>query len=165
MKTLIAYSSKHGATARIAGILNVKLNGTARLVNLGKEKLPDLNHYDIIIIGGSIYNGKIGRTLQKYLEQHQDVMLKKHLGIYLSCLEKDRVAESQFNQAFPAALREHAFATGILGGEVLFNKINLLERLIIGRSQNIRQSTTRINNKAIDEFVKKIHQVLSETVS
>jgi menaquinone-dependent protoporphyrinogen oxidase len=160
MKILIAYTSKHGTTERIAGILNVKINGTAKLVNLSRGKKPDLKAFDIVIVGGSIYMGRINSTLRKYLAENQEILLTKHLGLYLSCLEKDETAQNQFNRAFPELLRNHSFATGLLGGEVLINKMNILERFIVSKTHNIKKSTTRLNNKGIDHFVKKIRELM-----
>jgi menaquinone-dependent protoporphyrinogen oxidase len=164
MKILIAYSSKHGTTERIAGILNVKLNGAARLFNLSRGKRPDLNNYHIVVIGASIYKGRISKAIHNYLQENEEVLLTKKLGLYLSCLEQGEKAVFQFNASFPEALRKHAFVSGILGGEAILSKMNILERWIIRNSFNIKRSTTRLNNVEINTFVTKIlEQIASST--
>lgn len=162
MKILIAYSSKHGTTERIAGILNVKLNGSAKLCNFSRGQMPDLKNYHIIIIGASIYKGRISKALQQYLHENEKILLTKKLGIYLSCLEQGEKAVSQFNASFSEALRKHAFVSGILGGEAILSKMNIVERWIIRNSLKIKRSTTRLNNEEINNFVSKI---LEQTTS
>ena len=58
MKTLIVFSSKYGMVERCAKIIAEKLGG-AVLENLRNNSDIKLSDYDTIIIGGSIYSGKI----------------------------------------------------------------------------------------------------------
>jgi menaquinone-dependent protoporphyrinogen oxidase len=161
MKILIAYYSKHGTAERIAGIINVKLNGLATLANLRKVQTPDFVNFDIIILGGSIYMGIAPVNFRKLLSTNTDILLNKPLALYLSCIQNSEIAKQQFENSFPAELREHAFATGLLGGEIIYDKLNFFEKLIIKRTQNISNTTTRLKSHEIEIFTDKIIQYIA----
>ena len=61
MKVLIAYRSKYGTTAACARELAERIRGGAELVDLGRRCAPDVAAFDVVLIGGSIYGGKIQR--------------------------------------------------------------------------------------------------------
>ncbi len=160
-KILIAYSGKYGTTERIAGILNVKLNGRARLTNIKRSGGHNLKAYDIIIIGSSIYRGKISKFLKNWLATNEEILLQKEIGLYLSCLETGDKANEQFLEAYPESLRNHAFVSGILGFEIILRKLNLFDRFFIGQIRNIKKTTTRLNTTEIDYFARQISKRLN----
>lgn len=59
MKTLILYTSKYGCTKDCANYLKSKLGQQTDIASLDYFQTTDLQHYDWIILGGSIYIGKI----------------------------------------------------------------------------------------------------------
>lgn len=59
MSTLIAYSTKYGCAEKCAKMISDELKDRVDLINLRKENDVDLQKYDKVIIGGSIYIGKI----------------------------------------------------------------------------------------------------------
>jgi len=71
-KTLIAYETKGGATAeaarKIADVLRSKYKLEVDLVDLKKQKVPDLTQYRNIIIGGGVRGGKVYNKALKFLE-------------------------------------------------------------------------------------------------
>ena len=71
-KTLIAYETKGGATAeaarKIADVLRSKFQLEVDLVDLKKQKVPDLTQYRNIIIGGGVRGGKVYNKALKFLE-------------------------------------------------------------------------------------------------
>ena len=64
MKNLIVYATKHGTVKKCAEMLKVKLNGETVLANVNEE-VPDLDNFDNVILGGSIYIGKIQKRVIK----------------------------------------------------------------------------------------------------
>ena len=62
MKTLIVYSSKHGTAEKSANILKSKLTGDVDVVNIMLFAPTNLDKYDNIILGGSIYIGKVQKS-------------------------------------------------------------------------------------------------------
>ena len=65
MSTLIAYATKYGFTKICAQELAKKLDENADICDLNSEK-PDLTKYDTVIIGGSIYAGKIRKPVADF---------------------------------------------------------------------------------------------------
>jgi len=59
MNILIAYATKYGCTEKCAAVLSEKLTGKVDLCNLKGGRASDLTQYEKVIIGGSIYMGKI----------------------------------------------------------------------------------------------------------
>jgi len=71
-KTLVAYESKSGATQEAAGkiaeILRSQFSIEVDLVDLGKQKIPNLQNYQNIVVGSGVRGGKIYDKAQKSLE-------------------------------------------------------------------------------------------------
>ena len=59
MKNLIIFTTKHGCVEKCSTLLQQKLHGETTMVNLKKDVIPDLEGFQNIILGGSIYVGKI----------------------------------------------------------------------------------------------------------
>jgi len=67
-KTLIAYVTKGGATKeaaqKIADILRSKFNLEVEILDLKKQKTPDLEQYSNVIVGGGVRAGRVyGRAV------------------------------------------------------------------------------------------------------
>jgi len=158
MSTLIVYMTKHGCTERTAGMLKEHLYGEVTLVNLKKEKKPDLSRHETIVIGGSIRAGRIQEGVRKFCERNRETLLGKRLGLYLCCMYDGETADKQFEEAYPEELRRHAAAAGLFGGEFDFQKMNFIERKIVKKVARVEESVSRIDSEAIRNFAVKISQ-------
>ena len=156
-KTLILYQSRAGTTEKVAGLLAGKLNSEVKVVNLKKEKNPSLLEFDTIIIGGSIRASLIQPGIKKFLEKNKELLLTKDLGLFLCCMEEGEAAEKQFNESYPEELRRAARATGLMGGEFDFDRLNFLERGIIKKVAGVTESVSKIRNEAIEEFASNFN--------
>jgi len=58
----------------------------------------------------------------------------------------------QFNNAFPAALRHHAFYAGLMGGECLIDKMNFFERNLVKMVIGGPEKYPKLNDTAISTF-------------
>jgi menaquinone-dependent protoporphyrinogen IX oxidase len=71
-KTLIAYETKIGATEeaarKIAEVLRSKFQLEVDLVDLKREKLPDLGQYENFVVGGGVRSGRVYGKALKFLE-------------------------------------------------------------------------------------------------
>jgi menaquinone-dependent protoporphyrinogen oxidase len=81
VKTLIAFATKHGTTKKCAQILAEKMSG-AVLADLKTEK-PDPAEYECVIIGGSIYMGRLRKEARKYIAKYKEQLKKKKLGLFI----------------------------------------------------------------------------------
>ena len=159
MKTLIAYSSRHGTTQKIAHLLSLEIvESQVRLLDLRTEDAPEnLDDYEQVIIGGSIHYGTIQKAIQKFCKNYFEQLMQKKLGLYL-CFMYDDKAEEEFDNAYPEELRNHAKALGLFGGEYLFEKMNALERFIVSKVAHENETTYHIDEAAVESFILKMNQ-------
>lgn len=158
MSAMIVYMTKHGCTEKAATMLKEHLGGDVKLVDLKRNKKPDLSGHDTIIIGGSIHAGSIQSEIRKFCESNGEVLLGKRLGLYICCMYEGEVAEKQFDEAYPEDLRRHAAVTGLFGGALLLEKMNFIERKVIKKIAKIEESVSRIDDEAIREFASGVSQ-------
>jgi menaquinone-dependent protoporphyrinogen oxidase len=158
MKSVILYTSSHGTTEKAANLLKDKLKGDTELINLKKNKNPDISGYDLVIIGTSIHAGNIPSSVKQYIRRNQEKMLSKKTGLFLCCMREGEEARNQFENAFPEVLRKKSVASGLFGGEFLFGKMNFLQRAIVRKVSGAEKDVSKINNDAINDFAKKLNR-------
>mgnify|MGYP003499428344 FL=1 len=160
MKTAIIFKTKHGTTDKLEYILAKKLTASVeevRVIDLAKTRQPHLNGYEKIIIGGSIHVGKIQKEIRTFSDKHKASLKAKTLGLYICCMETDeKKRQKEFEDAFPADLKKHASAKGIMGGEFLLEKMNFIERLVVRKVAHTRESVYDIDMDAVEAFLKQI---------
>jgi menaquinone-dependent protoporphyrinogen oxidase len=153
MKSLIVYCSTHGTTAKAAHLLRKRIEGDVIAINLDKTRLhSDLELFDSVMIGGSIHGGSIQGKVKKFMKEHEDVLQRKNLGLFLCCMREGKEAREQFEAAFPAKLREAAIAKGLFGGEFIFSKMNFFEKIIAKSVSGETEDLSRFDVSAIHEF-------------
>ncbi|MFW5753201.1 MAG: flavodoxin domain-containing protein [Marinilabiliaceae bacterium] len=153
MKTAIVYTTRHGTTEKVAQMIKEGLHEEAELINLKKSKKPDLKPFEKIIIGSSIHTGKIPKKLYKFLENNLDTILEKPVGLFLCCMY-EKEAWAQFEEAFPATLRKHARSSKCVGGELLLENMNFLEKAMIKKITGTDSSQSKIDQQQIRELIK-----------
>jgi menaquinone-dependent protoporphyrinogen oxidase len=161
MKTLIIYTTSHGCTEKVAGILRDKIEGEVNLLNLKKDTIPLLTDFDRILIGGSIHAGQIQKRIKEFCRNNQDTLLERELGLFICCMEEGEKAREQLRNAFPDALQLHAKSTAILGGEFNFERMNIIEKMIIKKVAKVDHSVSTINQKSIDKFVGDLQKIFN----
>ena len=129
MSTLVIYATKHGAAEKCASMLSKKLAGRVVLHNLKSGVRADLPEYEKIIIGGSIYAGRIQKEVTDFCVQNEKLLQEKNVGMYICCLSKSN-AEMQLNSAFPKQLLDNAVVKCSFGGEMRFSDMSFGEKLI-----------------------------------
>jgi len=155
MKTLIAYATNQGTTERVAHKIAEGLDGEITLKNLKKDKNPDINEYERVIIGGSIHAGGIQKEVKEYAAKNLSSLLTKKTGLFICCMEEEN-PEKYLEQFFPSELLDSALATVCPGGEFLFEKMNFIERAIIKKMAKTDQNVSKINSEKIKEFIAKL---------
>jgi len=155
MSALIIYMTRHGCTGKAVDMLARALPGSA-VFDLGAVSNPPLDAHDTVAIGGSIHAGKVQKKLAKYCRDNLGALKSKRLGLFLCCMEEGEKARLEFDQAFPAELREHAAATGLFGGAFDFERMNFIERTIVKKVAKIDRSVSKLDEKAIEAFAEKL---------
>ncbi|ATW26562.1 flavodoxin domain-containing protein [Candidatus Formimonas warabiya] len=152
MKNAIVFASSHGTTEKAARLLGENLKGEAVLINLKKTPNPDIQGYDGVIIGSSIHAGAIQSKVKQFLKQNQPVFGTKRIGLFLCCMFEDEKAQKQFETGFPRELRERSSANGLFGGEFIFSKMNLVERIIVKKVSGVTADISKLDVNAIKNF-------------
>ncbi len=159
MRTLIVYTTRHGTTESVAHYLADWLPGDVDLLNLtARPTQCELARYDTVVIGSSIHIGRIPARLSAFMDHHLDELLTKRIGLYLCCMN-EASAETQFDDAFPLALRRHAIACATVGGEFHFDRMTIAERLIVRAVSGVKENTSRVDYDAINRFARMISEI------
>jgi menaquinone-dependent protoporphyrinogen oxidase len=156
MNVLIAYASKYGAVQRVSEALSQRLEVPTTMVNLRVSSPPELSPYDTVIVGGSIYAGRILPSVPRFVERHREELLSKRVILFVSCLYEGEKGLEQLREAFPAWLQVHAQGAHNVGGEIILGKLRFLDRLIIRKFVKIEESVRRIDEGAIDRLAADI---------
>lgn len=155
MKTLILYSTTYGYAEEIAKSIASRYPD-ATLQNIQKNKNVDLNPYDHVILGGSIYIGKVHKDLAAFAATHESELLTKKLGLYICCLFGDKYME-EMKANFPLSLIEHAYATENFGGKLQNDKMSFMHKMImtmVAKSEQGKEPIAAYPER-VDAFVNR----------
>lgn len=158
MKTVMIYATKYGSVRKAAELLREKLNGGPALVDVANEPAPSLDGYDTVILGGSVYMGRVQKKLSAYIQNNLDILLKKKLGIFLCATVTDSgQQEKELKDAYPSGLYDHALAKGILGYRFDFDKMHFLDKLIISKMLGNTKSVSTFYDEGIARFAQAMN--------
>lgn len=158
MNTLIVYTSKYGCTEKCAKLVSEYLNDKADMLNLKSDKNIDLTKYDKVIIGGSIYIGKIQKEVTEFCSKYLNTLKEKRIGIFICGMQKDAI-ETEINQNFPPELLEIAEVKEYFGGEFSFEKMNFMEKMIIKKIAKTSSNISNIQEDNIKKFVQAMNSI------
>ena len=156
--TIIIYQSRSGTTEKAAKLLAEKLGTDPLILNLKNKKAPSLDGYQKIIIGGSIRASMIQSGIKKFIEKNIEILKTRELGLFLCCMEEGETGQKQFDDSYPEDLRLMAKATGLLGGEFDFDKLNFLEKGIIKKVAKVTESVSNMKYQAIEDFAADMNK-------
>ena len=158
MKTLIAYSTTLGCTEQCASKLKDDIGDDVEMVRISSRGRYNLEQYDTIIVGGSIHEGLIQRSVHKFCEINLEVLLKKQVGLFVCCMDPDVDEKELIKRAFPESLVENALASGFFGGELNIKKMNLLQKIMTRKAARL-QKEPDIDFQKILDFARKIQEL------
>ena len=157
MRVLIAYRSRYGTTASCARALASLLRSPSEIVDLGRTRAIDLQPFDVVVIGGSIYGGKILRQVPAFCERNREALLDKRIGVFICCLYQGEHARMQLRAAFPGWVLERSFAHALAGGELVHSKLTLIDRLLVQRLPQGRRDILRLNPEALQALADAVN--------
>jgi len=129
METIIIYGSKYGYTEDCVKSLADQIKGEVFLFNISNEKIPSIDEFDNIIIGGSIYMGQIQKKLKLYCTQNVNSLVNKRLSLFLCCGLPESF-EQTLKNSFPDELLKKAVAKECFGGELRTDRMNFADKMI-----------------------------------
>jgi menaquinone-dependent protoporphyrinogen oxidase len=152
MGVLLVYSTRHGTTRKVGEYLAAKWPGIeVTFFDLAKGGFPDLRKYDCVVIGASVHAGFIQAEVRQFVESKKELLMRRTLGLYMCFMDKVRAAEN-FDRAFPEMLRVHASASALAGGELIFENMSWLDKLIVGRFTHFRENVSHLDYAQLDAF-------------
>ena len=156
MKNLIIFTTKYGSVERSANLLQEKLNGETTIVNLKKETVPNIDAFDNIIMGGSVYMGRTQKELMKFARINLQKLLEKRVGLFLNCAENTEKKYEQCKNCFPAELYDKAIVKGFFGDEITWEKCSFFHKLILKIIKKSKESFSNIDMEEIAKFAEKM---------
>lgn len=160
MNTLILYASQYGYAAECAAKLKAELTGEVTLVDLTKHSAPDLGGSDAVIVGGSIYMGRVQAQVSAFCAAHEKELKQKKLGMFLCCGLPQNLEQS-LSASFPASLIEKAQAVGCFGGELRTARMKPMHKMIAGMMQKVGGKSgiepPKANPQAVLTFAKEMN--------
>lgn len=159
MKTAFLYATKYGSVEQCGKIIAEQLNGVMDFYNLKTNKQVDLAQYDRVILGGSIYMGRIQKEVTEFSLNNLNILKDKKLGLFICCLKEGEEAETELKNAYPETLLEQAAAKEYFGGQAIFNKMNFLHRFILKKVSKADKDIYNLSNKNIERFVNNLNKI------
>ncbi|NLY51487.1 MAG: flavodoxin [Firmicutes bacterium] len=157
MRTLILYGSKHGCTAKCAYLLRDKLEN-ADVIDLSQNSSVSLSldDYDAVLIGTSVYVGKINKAVAKFCTANLDKLKAKRIGLFVCCGLPEKAME-QLETGFPKELVQAARVKAYFGYQYEMDQLNFFERIIM-RLVGKHRNETAIRHAAIEDFARSFVQ-------
>ncbi len=154
MNTLIVYASKYGCTEKCARLIKEELNDQIDLINLKNVKDINLSNYDKVIIGGSIYIGKIQKEVTEFCSKHLDKLSDKRIGLFICGMVEGEAINTELNANFPPELLKIAEVKEYIGGEFLLDKMSFIDKMIVKKISKVTSNKSNILVDKIHEFAQ-----------
>lgn len=155
MKTLIVYASKYGCVKNCCEEIRLKLNGEIDIVDIEKVGNVKINNYDNIIVGCSVYIGSVQKSIKNFCRQNLSLLLNKPVSLFICCLFEDQLNDVLIKN-FPDEFLKHAKTMKSFHGEIKYEKLQLLDKVIYKALAKTMNLNCKINHKAIIEFLEEI---------
>lgn len=161
MKTIIIYSSTYGYAKECVNKLSKQLKGEMLLVNVSTDKIPSIDEFDNVVIGGSIYMGQISKKIKEYCTLNVDLLNSKRIGLFLCCgLSED--FEKYINNAFPEELFKKAISVESFGGELRIKKMKFTHKILTGFMKKIAEKEGKVIAKQMPENIEKLATIINK---
>lgn len=157
MKILIAFSTEYGTAENCANKIKRSIDIQCDTINLALNKFPNIDPYDVIVLGGSIHMKKIDRAMKRFIRRNFNLLKKKNLLLYLCCLEKKKFKE-YLEESFGKELVDLSMGAFCFGGEIDINRLSRVHKLVlekIGQDKTIRD----IKENNVNKLIKVINEL------
>ena len=116
MKAAIIYTSKYGATEKVACAIAEKLRESSEievdLFSLKKTSHPDISGFELVILGSPIYMGKVLGTIKTFCKTNESSLLQKKIGLFVCGMYPDKEhQQKELKDAYSQILQDKALAT------------------------------------------------------
>lgn len=137
-KVLVAYGTKYGATAEIAGRIGEVLRSAGLAVDvLSADRVRDISSYDAVVLGSAVYAGSWRKEAARLLTSQAGALAERPVWLFSSgptgpgdpvqLLNGWRIPDA----LRPAAERIKPRDIAVFHGAIDMQKLSLPERLLI----------------------------------
>ena len=163
----IVYKSKHGATAKIARVINTYLNHTCTLMNLNELDMAILEKTDTIVLGIPVYYGALDPEMVRFIKDHQGLLIKKHYSIYITALCHTEFM-SYITKEFDYSILKNVTTMAGLGGAIYYPDLSIQEKMVLAIMNKNRPVIPKehhvdifenFDNHEIELFANKIKRI------
>jgi len=170
IQVLVAYATKHGATAEIAEMIGQVLRQAGLATDvLPADRVGDVTPYKAVVLGSAVYIGRWQKQAAKFLKANEKALAERPVWLFSSgpSGEGDPV-ELTNGWRFPKALQPLADRIrprdiALFHGHVNVDKLNFIERSMI---KNVKAPVGDFRDwETITSWATAIADVLKEAVS
>jgi len=157
MKTLILYSTKHGAAEKFARLISDQLPGSD--VRDAADPVPiPFEEYDALIIGSSLYAGRMQKRFLRLLAANLTTILAKPLYLFIVGGEKEKYLTAA-KENLPPALLEHATSVEYAGHIYDFDRLGFFARLIVRVVVKVKASQFALREEAAQKLAAAVKEL------
>lgn len=157
MNTLIVYASKYGCAEKCANLLSKDLTGNVDLINIKENQNVNLSQYEKVIIGGSMYIGKIQKEVTAFCNKNLEILKEKAIGLFVCGMQEGDALQTELNISFPKELMDIAKSIECFGGEFILDKMNFMEKMIVKKVSKVTSNTSNILEGNIHKFTQAMN--------
>ena len=158
VKGLIVYKSKYGATHQYANWLGEQLGFP--VTEAGDADARTLHKYDVIVMGSSVYVGKI--LIGRWMKEYEDILKDKELFLFVVCgtppAETGHLA-AMLNTNMSQSLRQKV-ELFFLHGRMILTKLGWFDRFLLKMGARLEKDKAT-SKRMLEEFddVKREHLI------
>ncbi len=168
MNSLIIYQGKYGATAQYATWLSEALH--LPVLNAEDCSLEDLNEGSVLLLGSSVYIGKL--QLSRWLYQHQQRLAKNQLVLFVvsgTPLNETAKLFKYVKDSVPPSLFKQ-FRLFFLPGRLIYEELSWKDRfmlrigaLLAGKKEGARmmKGYDDVKKEHLQELISYVNAILS----
>jgi menaquinone-dependent protoporphyrinogen IX oxidase len=141
MKGIVLYKGKYGATAQYASWIAEALY--LPIVDIEHGDGGQITPYDYVIIGSSVYVGKM--LIRNWLRKNQTQLGDKKILFFVVCGTSDgekKLQDTIINENVPESLI-NASEFFFVAGRMVINKLSWLDRLIVKMGALMQKDTVK----------------------
>jgi menaquinone-dependent protoporphyrinogen IX oxidase len=169
MKGIIIYKGKYNSTRQYAEWLAAELNMPLVLSeNTGKEQL---RNYDLVVLGSSVYVGKL--LIKKWMTQNVAALQRKKIFLFVVCgtpPDKKEKLQKYLEVSVPGEIRNRC-ETYFLPGRMIMKDLSLWDRFMLKigallekepeTKKEMRMEYDGVKKENLNELLKSIKKTVA----
>jgi menaquinone-dependent protoporphyrinogen oxidase len=159
MKTLIIFGTRSGTTEKCANRIREVLSpAEADVIDVRHFRRTELAPYNSVIVGTSVYMGKIHPKVKRFLSKYSDELLKMKLHLFVCGLAQGDDGTAQLKKQMSEELYSHAIQVKHLGCEANYDRLNPFYRAIMKKIVETEKPQIGLLDNEINTFAAGVQE-------